>query len=98
MSSNGLLMGRVQVEIDIESDADARIVYDALFPETVSAPSERARTTVQVCGPVIRIDITAQDLASLRAATNSFLSWISACERALQSVANADDSSGSAQH
>ncbi|MHA1215917.1 MAG: KEOPS complex subunit Pcc1 [Candidatus Thorarchaeota archaeon] len=81
-----LLHGTVVLHIDLESEEMARTVFEALAPETHAAPSERARTKIEIQGTTIVLHIEAGDLTALRAAMNSFLSWVSACQRAVASV------------
>jgi KEOPS complex subunit Pcc1 len=83
---NGVVRGRVKLQLDLESEEIAGIVYSSLLPETTSVPSERAVTTIETADSAIILRIEADDLTALRAATNSFLSWISSCLRLLDSV------------
>jgi len=81
--------GNSLLEIPLESKELAMIIYSALFPETESIPSERATTSVSLKGSSLVIEITANDLTAMRAALNSYLAWISACLRTIDSI-NAD--------
>lgn len=80
------LTGTSVLEIELENEQEARVLFDALFPETQSVPSDRAETNVSVDGHLLRIEIRASDLTALRAAMNSFLAWVSACKRTLDSM------------
>ncbi|MCF2137414.1 MAG: CTAG/PCC1 family protein [Candidatus Thorarchaeota archaeon] len=84
--NSGILNGGASFEIDVESAEMAQMLYTALLPETKSAPSDRAKTQLVVRGSVLALEITAGDLTALRAASNSFLSWVSSCLRAMESV------------
>jgi KEOPS complex subunit Pcc1 len=69
--------GRAVIEIPLESKEVAETIRAALDPETDSAPSDRARAEVSVDGSVLVIQISAGDMASLRAAMNSYIAWVS---------------------
>ena len=76
----------VELHLELDSEEEAKTIYAALLPETESVPSERAKTSVEIKGSVLIIRVQAEDLTALRAATNSFLSWVSSCKRTLESV------------
>jgi len=78
--------GHALIEIPMESAQVAETVRSALEPETNSAPSDRARATVSVQEETLVIDITAEDITSLRAAMNSYVAWVSACIASIDSV------------
>ncbi|MHA2141083.1 MAG: KEOPS complex subunit Pcc1 [Candidatus Thorarchaeota archaeon] len=69
--------GRAVIEIPLESKEVAEMLRSALDPETDSAPSDRARAEVSVRDSVLVIQISAGDMASLRAAMNSYIAWVS---------------------
>ena len=81
--------GNSMLEIPLESERMANILYSALLPETESIPSERATTSVSVKGASLIVEIVANDLTAMRAALNSYVAWISACMRTIDSI-NAD--------
>lgn len=70
--------GRAVIEIPMESDEIAETIRSAIDPETNSAPSDRARAAVAIRGSVLVIKISSSDLTSLRAAMNSYITWVSA--------------------
>ena len=70
--------GRAVIEIPMESEELAKTIRSAIDPETNSAPSDRARVEVTVRGSVLVIQISSDDLTSLRAAMNSYVAWVSA--------------------
>ncbi|TFG33000.1 hypothetical protein EU528_01475 [Candidatus Thorarchaeota archaeon] len=74
------------LEIPLESEQIANILYSALLPETESIPSERATTSVCVKGASLLIEIVANDLTAMRAALNSYIAWIAACIRTIDSI------------
>ena len=77
---------KAELRLDLESKENASIIYSAIDPETKEVSSDRARTTVKQEANVIRVLIEAEDLTALRASMNSFLAWISACERTLETL------------
>ncbi len=78
--------GNSILEIPLKSERIAKILYSALLPETESIPSERATTSVSVKGSTLVVEIVANDLTALRAALNSYVAWISACMRTIESI------------
>ena len=59
----------------------ALAVEGALSPESASeVPKTEGRTTR--AGDIVRIELKADDLSSLRAAMNSYLRWADAAEKA----------------
>jgi KEOPS complex subunit Pcc1 len=74
------------LEIPLESEKMANILYSALSPETESIPSDRATTSVSVKGSSLIVEIDANDLTAMRAALNSYIAWISACMRTMESI------------
>ncbi len=78
--------GNSIIEIPLESERIAKILYSALLPETESIPSERATTTVSVKGSSLFVEIVANDLTAMRAALNSYIAWISACMKTIESI------------
>ena len=81
-----LLNGHATIEIELESVELAKTLFSALNPETKSVPSERADTQLNLNGNILEIDIRAVDLTALRAALNSFLAWLSGCEKVIKAV------------
>ena len=63
------------------SEALADAVSGALAPETESEVP-KTRSEVSRAGAEVRVRIEAEDLASLRAALNSYLRWADAADRA----------------
>lgn len=78
--------GNSILEIPLESEELAKILYSALLPETESIPSERATTSISVKGSSLVVEIVANDLTAMRAALNSYVAWISACMRTVDSI------------
>ncbi|TFF84084.1 KEOPS complex Pcc1-like subunit [Candidatus Thorarchaeota archaeon] len=80
-----MLGGKAVIVVDLGSDERARILQRALEPET-KAITDRSTTEITVSGSQLTLEISAEDLTAMRAAINSFLAWISACDRTLDSV------------
>jgi len=78
--------GNSILEIPLESERIAKILYSALLPETESIPSERATTSISVKGSSLVVEIIANDLTAMRAALNSYIAWISACMKTIESI------------
>ena len=85
MSSN-IVSGKSVIEIPIESKRTAEIILAALKPETKSGPSDRATTQVSLRDAVLVIEVEAGDITALRAAMNSYISWVSACIKSIEQV------------
>ncbi len=80
----------VCVRVPMDDQRVVSTVYRALLPETWSAPSDRAVASLRCEADELVIDISASDLAALRAAMNSYLSWVSACLGVLDLVTPPD--------
>ena len=78
--------GNSILEIPLESERIAKILYSALLPETESIPSERATTSISVKGSSLVVEIIANDLTAMRAALNSYIAWISACMKTIEAI------------
>jgi tRNA threonylcarbamoyladenosine modification (KEOPS) complex Pcc1 subunit len=77
---------RSVLTIPLESEKQAMILYSALLPETESIPSDRASSRVTTLGSSLIVEIEADDLTAMRASLNSFVAWISACMRTIESI------------
>ena len=85
MNSN-IVAGKSLIEIPLDTKATADSLLAALKPETQSGPSDRATTQVSVRGDILIIEIEAGDITALRAAMNSYISWVSACIKSLKQI------------
>ncbi|MFW9786301.1 MAG: KEOPS complex subunit Pcc1 [Candidatus Thorarchaeota archaeon] len=85
MSSN-IVSGKSLIEIPLGSKETAEILLAALKPETKSGPSDRATTNVSIRDTVLVIEVEAGDITALRAAMNSYISWVSACIKSLEQL------------
>ena len=77
---------KAELKLDLESKENASIIYSAIDPETREVSSDRAITTIKQDANTIRIFVEAEDLTALRASMNSFLAWVSACEKTLETL------------
>jgi len=68
-------MKKVCFVLDFENFDDVKVVYDALIPE-IKHKIPKTKIKVKLQGTVLKIDIEANDISSLRAACNSYLRWI----------------------
>ncbi|MFW9795233.1 MAG: KEOPS complex subunit Pcc1 [Candidatus Thorarchaeota archaeon] len=82
--SHSLVGGESTIEIPVGSRKTAELLLAALSPETKSGPSDRATTTVSTRDSVLVIKFEANDITALRAAMNSYISWVSACLRTVE--------------
>mgnify|MGYP002526212463 CR=1 FL=1 len=64
------------ISVEFESEAQAKLIYDAIILEFETAPDFRSTMTIEVDGSNILIDIDAQDSTSFRASVNSAIKWI----------------------
>lgn len=81
-----------EISIDLKNRRDAQAVYSALKPEAIEPPNpRRTRVSIDLVGSRVVIVIKAIDLASLRAALNSYIYLIYA---SLKSIKIADTDEG----
>jgi len=68
-------MRRAVIEIEMDSDSDADIIFRSVEPEV---EKKIPKTTVRMmrCGKKLILEIESKDTSSLRAACNSFLRWV----------------------
>ncbi|RLI22701.1 hypothetical protein DRO54_00545 [Candidatus Bathyarchaeota archaeon] len=64
------------VKFEFDSEQTLETVFNALKPETLSAPTERSRAHIEVDGKNLILKFEARDSTALRAALNSYLRWI----------------------
>ncbi len=84
--SHDEIKGSAKLEIPLESNEAATILYNALLPETESIPSDRAESKVSIKNNTLIVEVKANDLTALRASLNSFSAWIAACIETLESI------------
>jgi len=73
--------------IDMPDPKTARSIRDSIRPETEPGKGFRAKTTATTRGNKLQIGITASDLVALRAASNSFLHFVSVGLKGVSAVA-----------
>ncbi len=76
----------ITVEIDLPSSRIADTIYTSLLPETRQPLGFRSRTTVRREGRVLRLNIKAEDIVALRAASNTFLRFVLVAMKTLNVV------------
>lgn len=85
----------ITIQISLPSSRLADTIYNSLLPETRQSPGYRSRTTVERSDRILRLSITADDIVALRAASNTFLRFVSVALKTLNVVSpfyRADDS------
>ncbi|MHA1916907.1 MAG: KEOPS complex subunit Pcc1 [Candidatus Ranarchaeia archaeon] len=58
-----------------------KIIENSLKPEITMDIGQRAETSIKRKNEIIKIDISAPDVSSLRASINSLLRWISMIQK-----------------
>ncbi len=79
-------VAELSVSIEFPSARIANIILHSILPETRTESHFRSKTSAARHGNVLVIRIEASDLGALRAASNSFLKFISAAMRAIEAV------------
>jgi KEOPS complex subunit Pcc1 len=77
----------IAISIDLPDSRIAETIRASLEPETRATKGFRSRTTISSKGQQVRLRIVADDLVALRAASNSFLHFIVAGLKAIETVA-----------
>ena len=78
-------MKRVCFFLDFENLDDTRVVYNSLNPE-IKQKISKTKINIKLEKNILKIDIEADDLSSLRAACNSYLRWINTAISVKKSV------------
>jgi KEOPS complex subunit Pcc1 len=65
-----------EIEIIMDSNLQAQVVFDSVNPEIISSPSQRSSMDMLVKGKSIFLKIKSKDSASFRASLNSSIKWI----------------------
>jgi len=68
-------MKKVSFVLDFDTPSDAKVVYDALSPE-IKNKIPKTKVKVNLEKTVLNLEVEAEDISSLRAASNSYLRWI----------------------
>ncbi len=77
----------ITVKIDLPSARVADTVYKSILPETLQNATFRSRTFLSRKGRVLELTIKAKDIVALRAASNSFLRFLSVALKTIDIVA-----------
>ena len=80
-------LAEITIDITLPSTRLADTVYRSLLPETRQPPGFRSRTIVSRTDKILHINIKATDIIALRAASNSFLRFVSVAMKTLNVVA-----------
>lgn len=80
-------LAEITIYISLPSTKLADTIYTSLLPETRQPPGFRSRTIVSRTGKILHLNIKATDIIALRAASNSFLRFVSVAMKTLNVVA-----------
>ena len=58
------------------SNTSSDVICDAIVPELMDVPDNRAKVEISKIDESLRLDISANDITSLRSAVNSYLRYI----------------------
>ena len=72
------------IEIEVKKTEEAKTLYKALIPEAKSAPTSKTKAKIYASKQKIKIIIETDTTSSLRAALNSYLSWVSSILKTLK--------------
>ena len=75
------------IEIRLPSSKLAETVYSSLLPETQQPSGFRSHVTVKHKGRELELHILADDIVALRAASNTFLRFVSVAVKTVNVVA-----------
>ncbi|ADP77628.1 Protein of unknown function DUF2144 [Methanothermus fervidus DSM 2088] len=64
------------IEISLNLEKDAEIVYKSIKPEVLTAPSQRSKLNIKRDKKKILFKIIAEDSHAYRASLNSILRWV----------------------
>ena len=68
-------MKKISFVLDFDTSSDAKVVYDALSPE-IKNRIPKTKVKVNLEKTVLKLEVEADDISSLRATSNSYLRWI----------------------
>ena len=78
-------MKKVCFFLDFENFDEARVVYNSLNPE-IKQKIPKTKIKIKLEANILKLDIEANDISSLRAACNSYLRWINTALSVKKSV------------
>ena len=67
---------KAEFEMEFENPWEAEVILKSLEPEIASAPSQRSSTNLKQMNNILKMEIYATDVTSLRAAINSYIRLI----------------------
>jgi tRNA threonylcarbamoyladenosine modification (KEOPS) complex Pcc1 subunit len=76
----------LSIEIGLPSSRFAETIYNSILPETRHTPGHRSRAGISCRGRILRLNIRAEDIVALRAASNTFLRFISVAMKTLNLI------------
>jgi len=79
---------QARIEISVSDSELSRALYLALKPESERAPTERSISKIIKENNFIIINISTNDLTSLRASINSYFKWLKAIIESLGVIKN----------
>jgi|Deesub1362B_J571_1020462.scaffolds.fasta_scaffold16696_3 tRNA threonylcarbamoyladenosine modification (KEOPS) complex Pcc1 subunit len=74
------------IYVDFPVEENARIIFEALKPESCSQPTARSKVELSLKNDIIVLQIKAKDTTALRAAINAYLRWIYATQKVLEAL------------
>ena len=80
-------LAEITIDISLPSTELADTIYTTLLPETRQRPGFRSKTNVSRKGKILHLEIKATDIIALRAASNSFLRFVSVAMKTINIVA-----------
>ncbi len=75
-----------EINLNLDSELVAGIIFEALMPETRRAPAPRSKAALRVEGGRLTLSVEAVDTTALRASLNSYCRWILCLMRVLEAV------------
>jgi tRNA threonylcarbamoyladenosine modification (KEOPS) complex Pcc1 subunit len=86
-TSKSKSQAEITIHIGLPSQKLAETVYNSLLPETRQTPRFRSETRVDRKDHILELNIRADDIVALRAASNTFLRFVSVAMKTLNVVA-----------
>jgi tRNA threonylcarbamoyladenosine modification (KEOPS) complex Pcc1 subunit len=77
----------IAIEIRLPTSKLAETVYMSLLPETKQPSGFRSRVIVKLTGRTLELNIGADDIVALRAASNTFLRFVAVAAKTVNIVA-----------
>ena len=65
-----------EIEIDLDTEEQAKIIYESVLPEFKTSPDYRSNLNLKQKDNKLIISIDAEDATSFRASINSAIKWI----------------------